>query len=31
MATIAIKLTPSDPHWVGLGNGKYAVELADSV
>jgi len=29
MATIAIKLTPSDPHWVGLGNGKYAVELAD--
>jgi hypothetical protein len=24
-----IILTPSDPHWVRLGNGKYAVELSD--
>jgi len=29
MAKFTIKLTSSDPHWVRLGNGKYAVELAD--
>jgi hypothetical protein len=29
MAKFTIKLTSSDPHWVKLGNGKYAVELAD--